>query len=220
MLLERVSKSGWRYQVWKNCLNWPWITAGAGKFRSHNWGTACNMGSCCILQGDLANALVPGSTSVFAGVSVPRSPISTVKSACPKAFSYFYFSLHLPPLPLGWAMRPWPWFPFGLEMLMLLFLIQGKAFPLERKGQKIPLCVLAGHTLCFERKAISCQNPVRRGVLKMVWYFKGSPCKRQSPGSIFCLIFSSGLWEGQGVICYHRGDFPWWFATLLQANLL
>lgn len=36
-------KRGWRYQVGRNCLNWPWVTAGAGELRSPIWGTGCNV---------------------------------------------------------------------------------------------------------------------------------------------------------------------------------
>lgn len=103
---------------------------------------------------------------------------------------------------------------------MLPFLTPGKGLPFAKKrAENTSVCVLVGHVFCFERKAISCQNPIRRGVLKMVWYLKGSPCKRQSPGSIFCLIFSCSVRRsGSYVLSHRRLTMMVWY--LLQANLL
>lgn len=96
------------------------------------------------------------------------------------------------------------------------------ALPYTRKGpslwkegrKHLCVCVLVEHTLCCERKMSSCQNAVRRGVVKMVWYLKGSPRKRQSPGSIFLPHFQLCFMRRSG--SYHTGDFPSWFGILLQ----
>lgn len=194
-------KRGWRYQVGRNCLYWPWIIAGAGELRSHIWGTGCNMGACCILQGDGANALVLGRTSDFAGVSVPHFPISTVHvQRLSVTFIAVYMCLLFPQAEL-WSSG----LDFHLDEKCYCCpsLHQERAFPLQRKGQKIPVCVCL-RDACFEKKAISCQNPIRRGVLKMVWYLKGSPSKRQSPGSIFRLIFSYSVRRSGSYVLPHR----------------
>lgn len=150
----------------------------------------CNTRTCCIL-------LVLGSTSGSAGVSVPHSPLSTVKVPS-RGFQLFLFQSVSSPLRKSHE---------AVALISIWIRNVNAALPYTRKGpslwkekgrKHLCACVLVKHTLCCKRKVISCQNPVRRGVLKMVWHLKRSPCKRQSPGSIFCLIFSSVLQEGQG----------------------
>lgn len=102
----------------------------------------CNTGTCCI-------PLLLGSTSGSAGVSVPHSPLSTVKVPVQR-LSVIFISVCLSLLPSGRAMRQWPWFPFGLEMLMLSFLTPGKGLLFGKKRAE-HTCVCLWNTHCVAR---------------------------------------------------------------------
>lgn len=132
------------------CERTVW-TAGAGEFRSHIWGTGCNMGACCIPLGNSANALVLGSTSVLLESQSHIPHLAQWKVHVQRLSVIFILGCICLSSPQEEPRGSGLDFHLDKKCWCCPSVHQERAFLLERKGQKTPVCVCLWNTHCVLR---------------------------------------------------------------------
>lgn len=141
--------------------------------------------------GDRAERLVIGRTSAVAGVSVPRSPVSTAKMHFQR-LSAIFISFCICLLSLRWSWEAVVLISIWIRNADAAILAHARKGPSlwKEKGKKY-LCARAwGICSVFwgGGGGISLQNKIRIGVLKTACCLKGSPARGKALGLISALF--------------------------------